>query len=168
MHKHLISAHDVGHYARPCDMDEPIIYRAIEEAELLDVRPKLGAELFGRLLEQNAPAELLDGGEYTDRCGTVRSFVGLRRALAYYVWARLVKTGVNHLTRFGFVQKRDEYSEPTAYNERQVAYNDAFAIADEYMRGCIEYIEANPETFPDYILCGRVSSNRVKFKILGD
>lgn len=169
MKKHLIDAHDVGRYARPCDMDEHIIYRAIEEAELLDVRPKIGDALFMRLLDSTSEDNntLLDGGDYTDRCGNARGFVGVRRALAYYVWARLVKTGVNHLTRFGFVQKRDEYSDTTDYKERQVAYNDAFAIADEYMRGCIDYIEAHADRFPEYTLRGVVRANRVKFKVLG-
>ena len=121
--------------------------RAIEEAELLDIKPKLGDELFMRLLTHVQFAVLINGGEYTDECRNRRHFVGLRRALAYYVWARLVKTSVNHLTRFGFVQKRDEYSQATEYRERQTAYNDAFAIADGYMKECLAYIQAKPEIF---------------------
>ena len=110
----------------------------------------------------------IGGGEYTDECRNRRHFVGLRRALAYYVWARLVKTSVNHLTRFGFVQKRDEYSQATEYRERQTAYNDAFAIADGYMKECLAYIQAKPEIFADYTLKGKVKANRTKFKILGN
>ena len=113
--RHLIEPRDVDKYARPCDMDDEIIARAIEEAELLDIKPKLGDELFMRLLTHVQFAVLINGGEYTDECRNRRHFVGLRRALAYYVWARLVKTSVNHLTRFGFVQKRDEYSQATEY-----------------------------------------------------
>ena len=105
--RHLIEPCDVDKYARPCDMDDEIIARAIEEAELLDIKPKLGDELFMRLLTHVQFAVLLNGGEYTDECRNQRHFVGLRRTLAYYVWARLVKTSVNHLTRFGFVQKRE-------------------------------------------------------------
>ena len=48
--RHLIEPCDVDKYARPCDMDDEIIARAIEEAELLDIKPKLGDELFMRLL----------------------------------------------------------------------------------------------------------------------
>ena len=92
----------------------------------------------------------------------------MRRALAYYDWARLVKTSVSHLTRFGFVQKRDEYSQATEYRERQTAYNDAFAIADGYMKECLAYIQAKPEIFADYTLKGKVKANRTKFKILGN
>ena len=166
--RHLSEPRDVDKYARPCDMDDEIIARAIEEAELLDIKPKLGDELFMRLLTHVQFAVLINGGEYTDECRNRRHFVGLRRALAYYVWARLVKTSVNHLTRFGFVQKRDEYSQATEYRERQTAYNDAFAIADGYMKECLAYIQAKPEIFADYTLKGKVKANRTKFKILGN
>lgn len=165
--RHLIEPRDVDRYARPCDMDEEIIARSIEEAELLDIKPKLGDELFLRLATQPAD-ELLDGGQYTDACGTVRHFAGLRRALAYYTWARLVKSSVNHLTRFGYVQKRDEYSQATEYRERQTACNDAFAVADGYMKECLAYIQAKPETFAEYTLKGKVKANRTKYKIIGD
>lgn len=168
----LIKPTDVGNLARPCDVDSGIIERAIEEAEQLDVRPKIGDALFLRLTSGADPitdsvATLLNGGSYEDGCGYGHYFVGLRRALAYYVWARLVKTSINHLTRFGFVQKRDEYSDTVEYRERQAAYNDAFAIADGYMRGCLDYLQANPKAFPDYNLRGRVSANRVRYRIIG-
>ena len=145
--RHLIEPCDVDKYARPCDMDDEIIARAIEEAELLDIKPKLGDELFMRLLTHVQFAVLLNGGEYTDECRNRRHFVGLRRALAYYVW---------------------EYSQATEYRERQTAYNDAFAIADGYMKECLAYIQAKPEIFADYTLKGKVKANRTKFKILGN
>ena len=166
--QHLIEPRDVDKYARPCDMDDEIIARAIEEAELLDIKPKLGVELFMRLFTHEQSDLLLNGGEYIDEGGNKRHFVGMRRALAYYVLARLVKTSVNHLTRFGFVQKRDEYSQATEYRERQTAYNDAFAVADGYMKECLAYIQAKPKIFADYTLKGRVKANRTKFKILGE
>lgn len=166
--RHLIEPYEVGEYARPCDMDEGVVARAIEEAELLDIKPKLGDRLFMRLFAHAQFALLLNGGEYVDKRGNLRHLVGLRRTLAYYVWARLVKTGANHLTRFGFVQKRDEYSQATEYRERQTAYNDAFAVADGYMKECLAYIQAKPEIFADYTLRGKVKANRTKFKILGN
>lgn len=166
--RHLIEPYEVGKYARPCDMDDDIIERAIEEAELLDIKPKIGDELFMRLLTHVRFDLLLGGGEYVDRNRNTRHFVGLRRTLAYYVWARLVKSGVNHLTRFGFVQKQDEYSQATEYRERQTAYNDAFAVADGYMKECLAYIQAKPEIFADYTLKGKIKANRTKFKILGN
>ena len=46
--------------------------------------------------------------------------------------------------------------------------NDAFAIADGYMKECLAYIQAKPEIFADYTLKGKVKANRTKFKILGN
>lgn len=71
--RHLIEPCDVDKYARPCDMDDEIIARAIEEAELLDIKPKLGDELFMRLLTHVQFAVLLNGGEYTDECSCILS-----------------------------------------------------------------------------------------------
>ena len=169
MAQHLIDPCDVEKYARPCDCDDHIVVRAIEEAELLDIKPKIGDELFLRISEEpQAYDELLSGGQYEDCSGNERSFVGLKRTLAYYTWARLVKTAPNHLTRFGFVQKRDEHSAATEFRERQVAYNDAFAIADSYARQCIDYIQSDPGKFPEYGLKGRISANRTIFRIIGN
>lgn len=166
--RHLLEPCEVGRYARPCDMDDEIVERAIEEAELLDIKPKLGDALFVRLLTHVQFAVLLDGGPYDDADGRRHHFAGLRRALAYYVWARLVKTGVNHLTRFGYVQKQDEYSQAAEHRERMTACNDAFAVADGYMKECLAYIQAKPEIFAEYTLRGKVRANRTKFKIIGN
>jgi len=166
--RHLLKPHEVGELARPCDADDAVIERAIEEAELLDIKPKLGDELFLRLLTHVEYSVLLNGGHYKDQCGKPRVFAGLKRALAYYVWARCVKTGTSHLTRFGFVEKRDDYSAMTEYKQRQVAYNDAFATADGYIKECLAYIQAKPEIFADYTQGGKIKANRVKYKIIGE
>ena len=68
--RHLIEPCDVDKYARPCDMDDEIIARAIEEAELLDIKPKLGDELFMRLLTHVQFAVLLNGGGTPTNAGT--------------------------------------------------------------------------------------------------
>lgn len=167
MGKHLIKPSDVQYYARPCDMDEAIVERAIEEAEQLDIKPKIGDALFMRMI--GTPVErLIAGGEYTDISGNARHFTGLRQALAYYTWARLVKTGANRLTRFGYVQKRDEHSHASELRERQASYNDAFAVADGYMNDCLTFLMSAPGDFPDYTLKGCVKANRTKFKVIGD
>lgn len=167
-HRPIIEPHEVNDLARPCSADESVIIRIIEETELLDIKPKLGDKLFLRLTTDVEFARLLEGGEYTDIDGETRVFAGLKRAVAYYAWARLVKTSVNNLTRFGYVVKNDDYSHQSEYKERQVAYNDAFSVADGYMKECLAYIQANPDIFSEYTLKGKVTSNRVKYKIIGD
>lgn len=163
----IINPFEVAELARPCDCDEDVIRRTIEESELLDIKPTLGDALFLRLTTHVEFERLLNGGEYENEKGEKFVFAGLKRTLAYYVWARLVKTSPNHLTRFGYVVKDDDHSHATEFKERQVAYNDAFAIADGYMKQCLAYIIANPKIFEDYYKKGSLKANRTKFKIIG-
>lgn len=209
----IIDPDDIRKLARPCDVDRDIAERAIEEATLLDIKPKLGEALYVKIAEAIPEPEptptpeptpdpeptpepeeenedngdgdeptpdpepepepgpydlLLNGGDYTDPNGGVHVFAGLRRALAYYSWGRLVKTGTNHLTRFGYVDKNDEYSHSTEAKERQIAYRDAFAVADEYIQECFVYIQYFPDLFPEYKGNGRLKSYRTRTKIIGN
>lgn len=165
--KHLIETYEVGQYARPCNADEEIIERAIEEAELLDIKPALGDKLFNKLQNSVTFSRLMEGGEY-EACGETRTFAGLKRTLAYYAWARLINSATHHLTRFGYVIKSDDYSRSADLRERQQAVGDATAIANAYMHECLRYIEANPDIFAEYKGCGAISANKTTFKVIGD
>lgn len=166
--KHIIEPSEIAEFSRPCDADEPNCLAAIEEAESLDVRPKIGDDLFLQLGTHVEFDRLLNGGEYVDKDGVRHIFQGLKAATAYYAWGRLVKSATSHLTRFGFVEKTDDYSQQTEWKERQVAYNDAFAVADQYMLEITKYMQSEQKIFSKYVLAGKMSSNRVKYKIIGN
>lgn len=139
----LIQTYEVSELARECGSEDSLILKAIEESELNDIRPAIGDIAYSSLKKDMEKYDLLlDGGEYDAPCGGVRMFVGLKTTLAYYTWARLAKTSPYNLTRFGFVVKNDDYSSRPEWSERQAAYNDAYSIADSYMRDCLEYIKA--------------------------
>lgn len=165
--KHLIEPHEVEQYARPCTADEAIVERAIEEAELLDIKPALGDKLFNKLQNSVTFSRLMEGGEY-EACGETRTFAGLKRTLAYYAWARLINSATHHLTRFGYVVKSDDYSRSADLRERQQAVGDATAIANAYMHECLRYIEAHPDIFADYSGCGAITANKTRYKVIGD
>ena len=165
--KHLIEPHEVEQYARPCTAEKAIALRAIEEAELLDIKPALGDKLFNKLQNTVTYNRLMEGGTY-EACGETRTFAGLKRTLAYYAWARLVNSATHHITRFGFVEKSGEYSRTVDLKERQQAVGDATAIANDYMKECLRYIEANPGIFAEYKGCGAISANKTTFKVIGD
>lgn len=167
INKHFIEPHEVEQYARPCTVDEKIVERAIEEAELLDIKPALGDRLFNHLQNSVEYARLMEGGEY-EACGETRTFAGLKRTLAYYAWARLINSATHHLTRYGYVQKSDEYSRTADLRERQQAVGDATAIANAYMHECLRYIEAHPDIFAEYMGCGAITANKTTFKVIGD
>lgn len=165
----IITTQDISTLARPCYADEAVAQKAIEEAEIMDLRPRLGTALYNALSEERCEA-LLEGGTYTDECGKLRSFVGLKRALAYYAYARIVKMAGIVVTRFGVVKKEEEYSENAQLNERQALAGECFAMADDMLLGCLNYVANNETLFPEYEgECGpRIKNNRVKYRIIGD
>lgn len=139
---HIITPEEIGVLARPCTIDEDVALNYIEESEMQDIKPIIGDVLFLDIADNPSKYEqLLDGGMYENK-GEKYVFAGLKRTLAYYAWARMVKCGVNHLTRFGFVAKNGDYSHSVDWKERQTAYNDAYAVADGYMNECLAYLKA--------------------------
>lgn len=167
INKHIIEPHEIELYARPCQVEEAIALRAIEEAEMLDIKPALGDALFYKLQNTVTYNRLMEGGTY-EANGETRTFAGLKRTLAYYAWARLVNGATHHITRFGFVEKSGEYSRTVDMRERQQAVGDATAIANAYMKECLRYIEVNPSIFAEYAGQGEIKANKTTFKIIGD
>lgn len=172
----LISLADISEQVRPCYVDDAVAEACIAEAQNIDVRAQLGDALFLAIFREGATSDriaaLLDGREYeASGCacgdGGVRVHYGVRKALCYYAYSRIVKTGTNTQTRFGFVDKRDEYSATTSLKERVAAYSDARAVADKYMAGVLDYIGGNAAIYPEYQRGGRMTSGGVRIKMIG-
>ena len=62
-YKPIITPDDIRRLARPCDVDREIAERAIEEATLLDIKPKLGEALFVDVSEGDLPAMVEAAGD---------------------------------------------------------------------------------------------------------
>lgn len=148
--KPLITPADVSAYARKCDADYDDVVRAIEEATQLDVLPLLGRATLERIAQMDPAHPVFLGGTFRDCGGCEREFAGLRKALAYYTWGRLVKTNSNRLTRFGYVRKQGDNSAAVSWEERQADYHDAFAIAQGMLLDTLAYIDAEIDKFPEY------------------
>lgn len=141
----------------------------IEESENIDIKSALGDALFLDLKEHTENYELLmNGGTYESKCGEKRVFVGVKKALCYYVLARLMKNGDYNVTRFGLVQKQTEYSQPTDYKEKVTAYSDVFVVADRYLKECVKYLDDCRGQYPIYQGKGKIKSNRIVYRILGE
>lgn len=139
----LVTRQDINDEVRPTSADEALVDRCIEEAQSLDVIPTIGADWWLRVLdrENDAVALLLwTGGLYTDTDGQARIFAGLRKALLYYSYARLVRSQGGTSTRFDFVVKADQYSDSADLKAKVQAYNEAFSNADNYMAQCLLFI----------------------------
>jgi hypothetical protein len=159
------------------------IENCINEAEKIHVKERITDALYLDLLKwvettnkSAFPSEyetLMSGGTFIaktgDFCGLngnqIRTFEGLISTVNYYTYARLIKTIDNSITRFGFVNKNDEYSNRPDLKIKKAAENDALHIADIYLSDCILYIKSNKEKFPLFTRAGK-QKNRLNFKII--
>lgn len=167
----LIKANEVTDLSRPISghIDDKKINTYIRESEDIDLKSSLGDELLMDIrLNPEKYNDLLNGGEYKDKCGYKHTFSGLKTALAYYTYARIVKNNDINVTRFGVTFKEDDYSNKVNVKERVLAYNDAFSIADKYLHECVLFLSVNKEKYPLYRGIGKVKSNRIKYRTIGE
>lgn len=173
MATHLITVNDVFALSRnnSGQLNPREVETYIDEAEQLDIKPTIGTALYLRLLSNSENTSdndlLLNGGTYSNADITI-IYPGIRKALAYYVYGRIVKNGGRTATRFGFVEKRDDYSSQVDYRERLNSANDATLVADSYMKETLNYIQLSGK-YPEYKNCnGGMKNRRVTIKAIGD
>jgi hypothetical protein len=90
-------------------------------------------------------AILLDGGEYepTGGCGCgadgeTRYCNGLKKALAYFVYAKMLRNDGALIARAGAMQHNDQYAYHV--NDAELKrYNDTMDVAERYLAECLEY-----------------------------
>ena len=160
----LVTRAEIDAECRPCAAQDALVDRCVEEAQNLDIIPSIGAEWWLRVLDRDndtAAMTLWNGGIYTDACGNRQIFAGLRKALLYYAYGRIVRASVGVSTRFGFQVKADQYSDSADAKDRVQAYNEAFATADGYKAQALAYIS-------DCNQCRReIRNNRLQVKKIG-
>lgn len=160
----LISREDIDRECRPCNAQDALVDRCIEEAQNLDIIPAIGAEMWLRVVNRNddAVATLLwDGGIYQDTCGEAHIFSGLRKSLLYYSYARIVRSSGGVSTRFDFVVKADQYSDSADLQAKTQAYNEAFAVADGYKAQCLAYLNTSEACCKRKIVNNRISIKKI-------
>lgn len=117
----------------------------IREVEQTVIRHGIGDSLYLRIKGMNSTEVapdidmLLNGGIYTDKCGNTRTFVGLKVAASYYVYAANVMSGDFESTRYGMVLKDGAYSTGISSKERSDVYNSVTDIAMAYLKDCVYY-----------------------------
>lgn len=160
----LITREDIDKECRPCNAQDALADRCIEEAQNLDIIPAIGAEWWLRVIDRNddAIATLLwEGGVYKDTCGNSHIFAGLRKALLYYAYGRIVRNSVGVSTRFGFQVKSDQYSDEAEQAQKTQAYNEAFSIADGYKAQCLAYLNTSETCCKRKIVNNRISIKKI-------
>ena len=159
----LIKREEIDAECRPCNAQNELVDRCIEEAQNLDIIPAIGADWWLRILnkdEDTIAKQLWDGGLYQDAEGNNHIFAGLKKALLYYAYARVVRSSGGVSTRFDFVVKADQYSDSADLKAKVQAYNEAFATADGYKVQCLAFINSGCQKMT-------IRNNRIAIKKIG-
>ena len=106
-----------------------------------------GGELPSALADSFDKAVFLDGGEYTETSScdgkkALKYCNGLRKALAYYVWAKMLRSDGSIISRAGAMRHRDDYADHVDDSKLR-QYNDASGMADRYLAEAVSYLKAN-------------------------
>lgn len=188
--KHLITAEQFRTLARPVSthLDELEVLQYIDECEMLYIIPAIGYGNYnhavnipemegdestfdktfdGTFDDLFEPNIWLNGGEF-ERCdcgcggGEKDWCVGLRKTLAYFVYARMGRADGNIIARAGYMRHNDQYADHVY--DTQKAYNDVMNTAETYLAGCLRYAKCH--TVDKAIK--PVGQSRAKIKAIGD
>lgn len=176
----LITPEQFRQLARPTSLhlDDDEVTAYIREAEDQHVIPSLGYDVYkyissedgekpGTLTDTFNKAILLDGGEYTetlcDGTDELRYCNGLRKSVAYYVWAKMLRADGTIVSRAGAMRHRDSYADHVD-DSKLSQYNDASNLADMYLSEALSYLKQN--TVNKAVKPAR--NTRARIKAIGD
>lgn len=164
----LITPNEISSLAREVFIDDSKANRFIAEAEELDVRPAIGDKMLQYIRSNVASCvDLLNGTTYTYNSQTY-TFAGLKTAIAYYAYARLIVGGDIEVTRSGMRSRDSDYSHQAPLEERQQVSRECSAIADRHINQALDYIKRTDALAANLERSKRADSQRTKCKIIGD
>lgn len=167
--KRILHPQEVGKLSRPISkhIDNEKILSCIDEVERLEVKPMIGYSLMKEIADNpTAHEKLLEGGEYELTDGEITEFAGLKKAIAYYVYARLIMAIDNNATRYGFVNKESNDSNRVTWAEKNKEIQSAIETGNCYMKEVAEYMRSNPEMYSDFRI--KKHPKQHKYRIIGD
>lgn len=165
----LINADDIRAY-KPLSLnvdETDRIDQYIREAQVMDLKPLLGRQLYYDFIENVADAkyqDLLNGLEYDDEDGVTVQFEGIKPILVYYSFARILQYYGSNPTRFGLVKKLAENSEPLSMKEIQAMISQAKGGAVAYHDELFRFLDENNETYEFWK--GRAGAERKRRKMV--
>lgn len=160
--KQLITVDQFRELARPTSahLDEDEVAAYIRECEDTFIIPTIGWERFKAATGQGEwddsvtdgfdPETFLDGGEYTakkkgccdDASEVLRHTNGIRKALAYFAYARLFRADGTIISRAGGMRHRDDYSDHIQDAGGNKQYNDIMDMAERYLSDALDYLKS--------------------------
>ena len=150
MDKHLITVDEFKELGRPTSkhLDDDEVTSFISECEDMNIMPASALEMYEELSGGGELSEeakiLLNGGKWketTNEESQSRMCGGLKKALAYFVYAKMSMSDGVILTRSGSMQHDDSYAQRSEDKNRVRRYNEVMNIAEEYLDGCLQYLK---------------------------
>ena len=177
-HKHLISVAECLALTRPVSvhLDDDEVQAYITECEDMVIIPAIGYTNFDKAVnslsfddtfDATFSASIwLDGGSFvTSECGCdgrTMWCAGLRKTLAYYVYAKMLRADGTTLSRAGAMRHNDQYASHVDPNRKQ--YDDVMNVADKYLSDCMLYAKAHST---ECNAVRPVKGSRAKIKAIG-
>lgn len=145
--------------------DSTRIHPYIKQAQQFDLKPLLGEEFYKDLTDNSTSTPnslLLTGGGYTHQNKNYE-FSGLKAALVFYAYARIIENQNIQVTRFGVVYKNnadvsERVDEKTLQRLVQQTRNQARVYWDE----CELFLNRNSIDYPLWL---KKSSNKSRINI---
>lgn len=149
----LITPSEISELARPISgkIDDARVISYIAEAQQVKIKKAVGADLLLSLMQDGelsaADKLLLSGGEYQAN-GTKYYARGLKVALAYFAYAKLVINNPVNVTRFGTRTMSDEKSQSIDWKQLTAIASDAESYGDDCLLEVLELLNARSSDYP--------------------
>lgn len=157
--KPLLTVEQFKMLARPVSLhlDTQTVEQFIRECEDTFIIPAITYKQFKGAVEceNNTPWDktfddsfstvvFLDGGEWKQDEGTEKEqpqwCSGIRKALAYFVYARLLRADGSIITRAGAMRHREDRADHVD-DTKLKQYNDTMDMAERYLAECVAYLK---------------------------
>ena len=140
------------------NIKQAVFDTAINDAQILDVRPILGAafyldvvtNIYGASPIPPLYADLLNGTTYVNNCGDTVKFYGLKPMIVFFAYARLISNNNNFFTNGGNKLKLTNQSEVVSTKDLQSWINTATSKAIAYQEDVISFLCEKNTDYPLY------------------
>ena len=147
----LITKSDISQYRQISQsVPDDIINQAIQDAELLDLKPLLGELLYYDLITNKAIAkyvDLLNGKTYVYNDNNYTT-LGLKVVIANLAYARYIIFSGEKDTPFGLVNKNSQYSVSSEFTKKKAMAKQAEQISYEYFKSVKDFLTRKPDDYP--------------------
>lgn len=156
-------------------LDEACVMAFIQEAVTAYILPVTGYRIYKEcasddpvsgMAEGFSKDILLNGGEWemaSCACAEdngIQYCSGLRKALSYFAYSRMMRADGAVVSRAGLMRHRDEYGD---HVETTKQYQDVMSMAETYLGECAKYLKAY--SLEQHI--NRVPQTRARIKAIG-